>query len=196
MAHFNKEWSTQLVVDASPVGLGAFLTQFEPKQEENTSGHQGIVKTKQLIRAKVWFPGKDSQIERMIQSCISCQANNHHYKPEPLRMTEMPTSSWQRLSLDFHGPMYNGKYLLVLIDEFSRYPIVKMINSVAGDTVIPELDEILSEHGIPELIKTDNGPPFNGQKFHEFSAYLGFKHKKITPYWPQANGEVERFMRT
>ena len=25
---------------------------------------------------------------------------------------------------------------------------------------------------------------------------MGFKHRKITPYWPQANGEAERFMRT
>ena len=44
-------------------------------------------------------------------------------------------------------------------------------------------------------MKTDNGPPFNGHKFKEFSQYLGFKHRKITPEHPQANGQAETFMK-
>jgi hypothetical protein len=35
---------------------------------------------------------------------------------------------------------------------------------------------------VPEIVKMDNGPPFNGQSFTDFSHYLGFKHRKITPY--------------
>ena len=50
--------------------------------------------------------------------------------------------------------------------------------------------------GIPNLIKTDNGPPFNGAMFKEFANYLGFYHREITPLWPQANGEAERFINT
>ena len=30
----------------------------------------------------------------------------------------------------------------------------------------------------------------------EFAEYLGFKHRKVTSLWPEANGEVERFMKT
>ena len=33
-------------------------------------------------------------------------------------------------------------------------------------------------------------------EFESFANYLGFKHRKITPRWPRANGEVERFMKT
>jgi hypothetical protein len=29
-----------------------------------------------------------------------------------------------------------------------------------------------------------------------FANYLGFHHRRITPLWPKANGEAERFMRT
>lgn len=50
--------------------------------------------------------------------------------------------------------------------------------------------------GVPKLIKTDNGPPFNGADFKEFAEHLGFRHRKVTPVWPEAYGEVERFMRT
>ncbi|KAK3748859.1 hypothetical protein QZH41_012061, partial [Actinostola sp. cb2023] len=57
-------------------------------------------------------------------------------------------------------------------------------------------DKIFSEYGIPEKLRSDNGPPFNGNEFREFANYLGFLHRTITPYWPRANGEAERFMRT
>ena len=34
----------------------------------------GIVKTKALLREKVWFPGIDKEVERNISNCIPCQA--------------------------------------------------------------------------------------------------------------------------
>ena len=36
--------------------------------------HQGIVKTKQLIRDKVWFPGIDKLTEDKGKNCLLCQA--------------------------------------------------------------------------------------------------------------------------
>ena len=45
------------------------------------------------------------------------------------------------------------------------------------------------------MLRSDNGPPFNSREFNDFSKHLGFAHRKVTPYWPRANGEVERFMR-
>jgi hypothetical protein len=30
--------------------------------------------------------------------------------------------------------------------------------------------------------------------FDNFAKHLGFRHRKITPLWPQANVEAERFM--
>ena len=37
-------------------------------------GHQGIVKTKQLLRSAVWFPGMDRMTEDIVRSCLPCQA--------------------------------------------------------------------------------------------------------------------------
>ena len=48
-------------------------------------GHQGIVKTKQLIRDKVWFPGIDKLTEDKVKNCLSCQAATAKSPPpEPL----------------------------------------------------------------------------------------------------------------
>ena len=38
-------------------------------------GHQGIVRTKALLREKIWFPGMDKMVEHRVKSCMPCQAS-------------------------------------------------------------------------------------------------------------------------
>lgn len=159
-------------------------------------GHLGIVKTKQLLREKVWFPGINSLVEATCKSCVPCLAATPTTNKEPLHMTKLPDQPWTHLSCDFCGPFPSGDYLLVVIDDYSRFPIVDILRSTSARSVIPRLDKIFSEYGIPEELKTDNGPPFQSSDFRDFAENFGFHHRKITPLWPKANGEAERFMRT
>ena len=62
--------------------------------------------------------------------------------------------------------------------------------------MIPVLDKVLGQFGIPDIIKSDNGPPFNSNAFSEFAVHKDFKHRKIIPLWPPASAEAECFMRT
>lgn len=59
---------------------------------------------------------------------------------KPLKMSELPGSALENLSMDFCGPLPSGKYLFVIIDEYTRYPIVEVVRSFAAKTVIPVLD--------------------------------------------------------
>lgn len=56
----------------------------------------------------------------------------------------------------------SGDYLFVVVDEYSSYPEVEIVKSTSATTVIPTLDKIFSSFGILHVVKTDNGPPFNG----------------------------------
>lgn len=114
---------------------------------------------------------------------------------EPLEMSELPFKPWDKVGVDFCGSIPSGDYLLVVIYEYSRYPEVEIAQSTSAKSTIPKLDKIFSSFGVPLEVKTDNGPPFNGHDFADFSSYLGFKHRKITPLWQQANAEAEWFMR-
>jgi hypothetical protein len=156
-------------------------------------GHQGLVKTKSLLREKVWFCGIDALTDDTVRRCMTCQLSTLKPQREPLKMSPLPNAPWTELSMDF-AQLSNGMYLMVLIDDYSRYPFVEVVNSTSARTVIPRLDSILAIRGIPACIKTDNGPPFNGDEFRRYAERTGFKHRKITPLWPRANGEVERFM--
>ena len=156
-------------------------------------GHQGLTKTKAFIRSKVWFPGINDRVDSLIKDCIACQAITRSKLMEPLKMSEMPGEPWTALSADFCGPLPSGDYLFVITDEYSRYPVVEIVRSVSGHTVIPVLDKVLAAYGIPKIIKTDNGSPFNSYQFREYAENTGFAHRKITPRWPRANAQAESF---
>ena len=55
---------------------------------------------------------------------------------------------------------------------------------------------VFNTFGIPEEIKSDNGPPSNGLKFSNVAQEQGFIHCKVTIAWAEANGYKERFMQT
>ena len=159
------------------------------------TGHQGIVKTLALLKEKTWFRGMHSLVEATVKHCLSCQISTPSMTREPLKMSPLPEAPWTAISADF-GHLPNGQYLLVITDEYSRYPIVEILDSISARSVIPRFDKVFAEFGIPHELKTDNGPPFNSRDFSDYATHTGFKHRKITPLWPRANAETERFMRT
>ena len=158
-------------------------------------GHQGLVKTKSLLRSKVWFPNMNLLVERVLESCPACALVNKDERLHPLQMSVLPDRPWKMLSADFGGPYPSGHYCLVVIDEYSRFPVVEVLSSTSASCVIPVLDKIFATHGLPDTLKTDNGPPFQSHEFAKFMTYCGTKHRKIAPYWPRANAQAENFMK-
>jgi hypothetical protein len=45
--------------------------------------------------------------------------------------------------------------------------------------------------GVPHAIVTDHGAHFKNQMMSELHVKLGFHHENSSPYYPQANGQVE-----
>ena len=158
-------------------------------------GHQGVTKTKEYLRTRVWFPGLDKMVEAHIQHCHPCQVVSVSQEREPLRMTPMPSEPWKDVAVDFWGPIHTGEYLLVTVCKQSRWAEVEFVTSTSARAVIPKMDKTFASLGIPVSVSSDNGPPFNSQDFSDLSRYLGFRHERKTPLNPQANAEAEQFMR-
>ncbi|XP_065067526.1 uncharacterized protein K02A2.6-like [Rhopilema esculentum] len=155
--------------------------------------HQGLSRTKALLREKVWFFGIEELVKKTIDSCLACQTVSRSSPPEPIQPSAMPEEPWHTVHVDFYGPLPSNDYLLVVIDRYSRYPEVEVIRSTKASAVIPKLDKIFATHGIPLILKSDNGPLFSSDEFARYLKALGITHNPVTPCWPQANGVVERF---
>lgn len=62
------------------------------------------------------------QIEDAVKRCFECQISTE---------TQLPTRPWIAVEVDFCGPFPNGKYTLVVTDEYSRYPEVELTTTTS-----------------------------------------------------------------
>ena len=117
---------------------------------------------------------------------------------DPLQPTVLPERPWSKIDMDFWGPLPSSEHLLVMIDEYSRYPVVEIVRSTGAEAVIPHIDKVFSTHGFPDHVKTDGGPPFNGTGSHSYYQYMkwaGVSSRPVAPEDPEANGLAENFMK-
>jgi len=150
---------------------------------------------KELARSFVWWSGLDDDIQNKVQSCTQCQINQRSPAPQPLHPWELPEHPWSRLHIDYTGPIRN-RYLLVVIDSFSKWLDVAVVLSANSTNTIQSLQNIFSTHGLPQVVVSDNGAPFVSTKFKEFLFKNGIHHTTTSPYHPKSKRQVERAVQT
>ena len=79
--------------------------------------------------------------------------------------------------MDFLRPLPSGEELMVLVDEYSRFPI-------SGNHPVGVSEHSSGKHlatfGYPDVIKSDNGAPFNCDAFTSFAKHSGFRHRRVS----------------
>ena len=161
----------------------------------HSMGHFGMTKTKQMLRAKYWFPRLNTMVEDIVSKCYECQICTAEHRQELVKPSDIPETAWHTLSVDFGGPYPDGHYNLVIIDKRTRFPVIEQVTSTSCRTTCDRLRKVFATHEIPERLESDNGSPFNSTDFRNFAEEMGFKHHRVTPEHPRANGETERFMK-
>ncbi|GKA57688.1 retrovirus-related pol polyprotein from transposon TNT 1-94 [Tanacetum coccineum] len=136
--------------------------------------------------------------------CSACQlgkSKKHTHKPKT-KNTNLEVLN--TLHMDLCGPMrvqtINGKkYILVIVDDFSRFTWVKFLRSKdeTPEVVIKFLKQIqVGLNKTVRYIRTDNGTEFVNKDLTEYYERVGIFHQKTVPRTPQQNGVVERRNRT
>lgn len=156
--------------------------------------HQGVVRTKQYLRSKFYWPNMDLDVERLIRNCSACVLNQPLQEDQPLQPVELPPRPWTKIGMDLVGPIQN-QYILTVIDYYTSFPEAVVISDISSVTLITELTKIFARFGYPLEAVTDNGRQFVGHLFESFLQSCGIKHIKASPYYPKSNGKIERFHR-
>ena len=68
-------------------------------------GHLGKSKTKQMMRARYWFPYMNGMIEDTCDKCYECKVAPKEKKYEPIKPTQIPKKAWDHVAVDFSGPL-------------------------------------------------------------------------------------------
>ena len=139
--------------------------------------------------------------EHLCPSCEQGKSKRASYKPKTV-----PSSAKRldMLHMDLCGPMrvesINGKkYILVIVDDYSRYTWVKFLRSKdeAPGIIITFLKRIQILLRAPiRIVRTDNGTEFVNQELRAYFESVGITHQTSVVRTPQQNGVVERRNRT
>ena len=154
-------------------------------------GHQG--KERCLLRARntVFWPRISYDIQELIERCIICQ---EHGKSQPIIgiTQEIPPFPWHTLATDIF--YWKCMDFLIVADVFSKYFLVrKLINSTSA-AVCAEIATIVTELGLPHVIRSDNGPCYNSKEFQQMLQRYNITHQTSSPHHPRSNGFVERMV--
>ena len=154
-------------------------------------GHQG--KERCLLRARntVFWPKITYDIQELIERCIICQ---EHGKSQPITgiTQELPPFPWHTLATDIF--YWKRMDMPIVADVFSKYFLVrKLANSTSG-AVCAEIATIVTELGLPHIIRSDNGPCYNSKEFQQLLQCYNITHHTSSPHHPRSNGFVERMV--
>jgi putative transposase len=84
-----------------------------------------------------------------------------------------------------------------VIDDFNREALhIEVDTSINAQRLIRVFERLQRERGLPQVLRTDNGPEFLGEAFVAWAKSQGMAIQYIQPGKPNQNAYIERFNRT
>ena len=150
---------------------------------------------KTIARSYFWWPGMAKQIESMAQNCQNCVENRNNPPKIPLQVWKWPNNPWERIHIDYMGPIF-GKYFLIVLDAHSKWLEVILTNKITAHMTIDILRQLIARFGLFDLLVSDNAPAFKSIEFQKFLKLNSIKHITSAPYHPASNGAAENAVKT
>lgn len=94
------------------------------------------------------------------------------------------------------GHTHNGRpfRMLTLVDEFTRECLaIDLARRLNSDDVLERLSWLFATRGVPDHVRSDNGPEFTAKMVRAWLRRIGVKTLFIEPGSPWENGYVESF---
>ena len=114
-------------------------------------GHPGITRMKMLARQSVYWHGIDRDIESMVKTCDACQKAAKMPIKNTLSPWPEPSQAWERIHIDFAGPMENSMFLVV-VDAYSKWPEIIQMSEATSTTTIREMNRMFVRYGFPKTL--------------------------------------------
>ncbi|KAK3920985.1 hypothetical protein KUF71_010200 [Frankliniella fusca] len=163
--------------------------QYQPSMLQGLhTGHLSVEKCRSRAASAVWWPSMTAQLSDFVQKCPVC-LQRRKLKPEPLLPTPPASRPWEMIAMDLAD--CKGRKYLVVVDYFSTYPFALEMRKTTAAPIITQLENLFSMFGSPEVIRSDNGPPFNSWDFKRFCETWDITHTTSSPHFPQSNGKAE-----
>lgn len=180
----------------TPITPSHDIAQFH----SGTAGHFKLNTTlKKLKAAGISYPGMVVEVRKYIESCDVCQRlayrkpiQGHTYSLQEHLPDEL-------VSIDTMGPInedrFGYKYVLVMIDNMSKFTRLFPVRSTQAEECAPRLLEYICKDGLPKKLHSDSGKQFMNYLMAELAHYINIKMSFSTADSHEENGVVERVIK-
>ena len=142
--------------------------------------HPGITRTYHFIKMKN-LPYSIDKVRKIVNRCRICaEIKPRFYKPMESHLIKA-AQPMERLSIDFKGLLpssFQNKYLLTVVDEYSRFPFAFACFNIESQTVINSLQQIFYLFGAPGYVHSDRGKSFVSNEIVSFCIVYAFPPAK------------------
>ena len=106
--------------------------------------------------------------------------------PPLTEIANQATEPFKIISVDLTGPSEStrGKTLLTIIDHYSCYLEVFILQTASSSKIMVTLCSTFSKFGAPQKLLSDNGTSFVSSEFETFMSTLGINHIYSANYHP------------
>ena len=160
--------------------------------------HLGRDATFERVKSLFFWPGLSKEVGSFVAKCRICSLVKPRYY-DPLLNPLIAKAPFECLAIDHIGPLppsQGYRYLLVMIDMYSRYPFVFPVKSLGTVEVTECLKKVFAMFGYPDSILSDRGTAFESNDFQNFCTERKIVKKRTTAYNPKGNSICERFNQT
>ncbi|CAI5477514.1 unnamed protein product [Closterium sp. Yama58-4] len=149
-------------------------------------------------------PGMDLELEPGMAPGMDLETEPGMGNPKRMKLMDpgMRTAGTKekrmgsRMKLKRSDGKRGNRYIISAMDHFTKWPECKAVKRADSETAAAFVAErIISTHGCPLVIHTDNGQHFHGE-FGVLLEKFGIYHEFSRPDHPQSSGLIERFQRT
>lgn len=179
--------------------IAAILEEFH---NGPSGGHLGITKTLEKIKQRFYWVNCRQSVAEWIHNCDQCMAAKGPKTRSKGRLQQYNTGApFERVAMDVAGPFptsnAGNRYVLVVIDYFSKWPEVYALPNQEAKTIAEVfIQNWVTRFGVPIELHSDQGRNFESDVFREICSIMGIKKTRTTALHPQSDGMVERFNRT
>jgi len=158
--------------------------------------HRGVNETYLKLSKEYYWPNMQLSIQNFIAKCEICRTVKYDRKPIKLKfnITPTPTKPFEIVHVD--TLKYECKKFLTIIDAFSKYAQVYLLETSQGQEIAENLMHYFSHHSVPGLLVMDNGPEFDNGVVRDFLLLHKVDTHFCSPHHPPSNGLIERFHST
>lgn len=119
------------------------------------NGHPGIVNSIKRAKQFVYWRGMSSEIKNMVERCSVCQETQRDNDKLPIYCTEILSYPFELVSTDLF--QYKKNDYIAIADRYSGFLDFRKLKAPNSHEVIKALKSWFSVHGIPRMLKSDNG---------------------------------------